>query len=422
VGSDRNEQLTPESRPDADTPGVRWAGRTFELDVARDSSSILRSGADFAAADHLATAIGDRAGDDKAPSMILSCVVGNDAPKTVRGLLNGEPINQSLGAGTGASPAFGAVATPDTVSAVSIVIDLAPNRGLVSHVVTTVGSPGMLPPGDAHDVDEMMTAEVTGGEGESGDPNSGDDTTHEPPIVGAINAPEGARRVKTAGRMLAIWVALVIDLNSVLWLSGVKTLALHQAVEQGVARAESRAVGEVSDALIRKAIRNQRGTLTFWTTLALIVDFVAEPLALVVRALVVATLLSALAAMVGRPNGFRLALNECATVQGFWVLGLAAQVALIIALRTTEVETSLALVLPAGTYPALLWVALRQADAFALLGWAALIRGGWRRGQANVAIATGACALVALCELTCRVGFALITGSAMRLMVMPYSF
>jgi hypothetical protein len=109
-------------------------------------------------------------------------------------------------------------------------------------------------------------------------------------------------------------------------------------------------------------------------------------------------------------------------VQGFWVMGLAAQVALMIALKRTEVETSLVLLLPAGTFPALLWVALRQADAFALMGWAALIRGGWLRGQANIAMASVACALVALCELTCRLFFALVTGSAMRLMVMPDRF
>jgi hypothetical protein len=138
-----------------------------------------------------------------------------------------------------------------------------------------------------------------------------------------------------------------------------------------------------------------------------------------VRALAVATLLSALAALVGRPVGFRQALDECAWLQGFWVLGLAVQLALLIKMQSTEVETSLVLLLPAGTYPALMWVALRQLDAFALLGWAALIRGGWRRGQSNLAVATLACALVALCELTCRLGFALITGSAMRLMVMP---
>jgi hypothetical protein len=276
--------------------------------------------------------------------------------------------------------------------------------------------------GAQREVLETMTAQVIGGDGSSGEPNSGAVSLDERPIAGEISASSVAPRLKTAGRMLAIWVALVIILQGVLWLSGVKTLELHQAVEQGVARAESRNLGEVSDASIRKAIRNQRATLTFWTTLGLIEDFLAEPLALCVRALAVATLLSALAAMVGRPVGFRPAFDECATLQGFWVLGLAAEVALVIALQRTEVETSLVLLLPAGTYPALIVVALRQADAFALLGWAALIRGGWRRRQANLVMATLACGLVALCELTCRLGFALVTGSAMRLMVMPDRF
>ncbi|WP_237170526.1 hypothetical protein [Paludisphaera borealis] len=222
--------------------------------------------------------------------------------------------------------------------------------------------------------------------------------------------------------MLVLWAVLIIDLQGALWLSGVKTLALQQAVEQGVARAESRTVGEMADNQIHKAIRDQRATLRFWTILALIGDFVVEPLAPAVRALVVATLLSALAALAGRPIGFRLALDECAAVQGYWVLGLALQTTLVFALRTSEVDASMALLLPSGTYRAAPWVAWRQADAFALLGWSSLILGGWRRGQANLATATAACSVVAAVEAAIRIGLTLITGAAMRLILMPGRF
>lgn len=358
VESDRTERLASESRPDADAPGLESVGRARELAVARDGSLGLRSAADLNTADSFVALNGDHARDSTAPPNMISSAVGDDAAKADRGVSNGEEIKITR-----------------------------------LHVPAIDGETGLL----------LGAARMTQGPADSIDKS----------------AARGTRPGKTAGTMLAAWVALVLILEGVLWLSGVKSLVLQQAVEQGVARAESRGLGEVSDALIRKAIRNQRATLPFWTTLALIVDFVAEPLALCVRALAVATVLSALAALVGRPVGFRQALDECAWLQGFWVLGLAVQLALLIKLQSTEVETSLVLLLPAGTYRAPVWVALRQLDAFALLGWAAMIRGGWRRGQSNLAMATLACALVAFCELTCRLGFALITGSAMRLMIMP---
>jgi len=212
-----------------------------------------------------------------------------------------------------------------------------------------------------------------------------------------------------------LWAVLVLDLQALLWLSGVKSLELKLAVEQGVARAESRAVGELGDSQIHKVIQDQRATLGFWTTLAILEDFLVAPAAPIVRALAVATLLSALAALTGRPIGFRLALSECAAVQGFWVLGLAVQTVLAFALRTPDIDVSMTLFLPPGTYRAIVWVALRQLDAFAILGWLALIYGGWRRRQANLLTSTMACSLAAAGELAVRILWALVIGVAMRL-------
>jgi hypothetical protein len=212
-----------------------------------------------------------------------------------------------------------------------------------------------------------------------------------------------------------LWAVLILDLQALLWLSGVKALELKQAVEQGVARAESRAVGELGDSQIHKVIQDQRATLGFWTTLAILEDFVAAPASPIVRALAVATILGALAALFGRPIGFRAALGECAAVQGCWVLGLAMQAALVFGRRTSDIDVSMTLFLPPGTYRAFVWVALRQLDAFAILGWLALIYGGWRRRQANLLVSTMACSLVAAGELALRILWAVVTGVAMRL-------
>ncbi len=221
------------------------------------------------------------------------------------------------------------------------------------------------------------------------------------------------------GATLATWLASVVALQAVLWLSGLRDLGLSEAIRAGAARAESRAVGEVTADLASKAIRSQYESQSFWNTLALFDDFAIEPMALVARALVVATLLSALAALMGRPARFDRAFAACVAIQGVWVLGLAVRVGLAIALRRNEVETSAVLLLPAGTYRATTWLALRQVDAFALWGWLAMALGGWGRGQANLVVSAATCLLVAAAEVACRCSVALVLGAGMRLSFLP---
>jgi hypothetical protein len=131
--------------------------------------------------------------------------------------------------------------------------------------------------------------------------------------------------------------------------------------------------------------------------------------------LTVATLFAGLAALVGRPVRFADGVMGCARAQGWWVLGLAVRVGLMIALRRPEVETSAALLLPPGRYSAAVWVALRQIDVFAALGWGAMALGGWRRGQVNLAAAGLVCGAMWLVEAGVRIGFALLVGAGMRL-------
>lgn len=221
------------------------------------------------------------------------------------------------------------------------------------------------------------------------------------------------------GPILALWMTMVAALNGALWLTGFRTSALAEAVERGAAQVEARGIGEVSDDLIRRAIQTQHDTLPFWTTLASLADFLAEPLVLAVRAVAAATAFAAVAALAGRPIRYELALAECSVVQGVWVLGLAVQAALMIWLRRSDVETGLTLVLPAGTYPAAVWLALGQLDAFALWGWAALARGGRRRGQVGLAAAIALCGVLALGETALRVVCGLVIGSATRLEIVP---
>jgi hypothetical protein len=91
----------------------------------------------------------------------------------------------------------------------------------------------------------------------------------------------------------------------------------------------------------------------------------------------------------------------------------------MIALRRPEAETSLCLLLPPGRWPALVWEAAKQVDAFVLIGWTALARGAWRREQTNLVAASTICGLLWLAESALRVGYSLVVGAGMRLTVLP---
>lgn len=237
--------------------------------------------------------------------------------------------------------------------------------------------------------------------------------------IGKPPGPDLAEADPRPGTILAVWMLATLSLQAGLWLSGGKTTALAEAVDRGAALAESRGVGEVGDDTVRKAIALQHDTLPFWTTVAALEDFAAEPLALALRAGLVATLFAGLALLKGRPVEFARGFDACARAQGFWVLGLGVLLALTVVLRRAEVETSAALLLPPGAYAGLTWAALRQLDAFALMGWSAMALGGWRRGQVGALGAFGICLALFLVEAAVRLQGSLVIEAGMRLSLLP---
>lgn len=214
-------------------------------------------------------------------------------------------------------------------------------------------------------------------------------------------------------------MGLIVLLHGASWLSGFRGLALSEAIEQGAAQVESRTLGEVPEAAIRKAIDLQQDTLPFWLALTALGDFVFDPLALAARAVLVAVLLASAAALSGRTVGFEAGLAACARGQWPWVLGLAVQVALMLAIGRDQIETSATLLLPTGEHSAAAWVLLRQLDVFALLGWVLMALAGWRRGQANLFTSSLFCVCLAVCEMTIRASWMLLLGAGMRLTLLP---
>jgi hypothetical protein len=222
-----------------------------------------------------------------------------------------------------------------------------------------------------------------------------------------------------AGPILAFWVIATLLLQAALWLSGARGTGLSEAIEFGAARTETKGVGEVGDDVVRKAIGIQHDTTAFWTVLALFGDFVVEPLSLPLRAGLVAVLFAGVAMLRGRTVEFSRGMASCAMAQGFWVLGLAVRAALTIGLKRAEIETSPTLLLPPGTHPGVVWVALQQLDVFALLGWIAMVRCGIVRMRVGVIVALAICFFLFAFEAIVRLQFSLVIEAGMRLSLMP---
>jgi hypothetical protein len=222
-----------------------------------------------------------------------------------------------------------------------------------------------------------------------------------------------------AGPILAFWVIATLCLQAALWLSGARGTELAEAVEFGAARAETRGIGEVGDDVVRKAIALQHDTTPFWTVLTLFGDFVVEPLSLPLRAGFVAMIFAGIALLRGRAADFSRGMAACAMAQGFWVLGLAVRAALAIGLRRAEIETSPTLLLPPGTHPGAVWVALRQLDVFALLGWVAMARCGIVRMRVGVIATLAVCVFLFVIEAIFRVQFSVVIEAGMRLSLLP---
>lgn len=218
----------------------------------------------------------------------------------------------------------------------------------------------------------------------------------------------------------SLWGVLLLALSATYWFTGVPDYQLLEAVELGTAQVERRYSGtEESDEVIREAIQTQRDTLSFWTTLALLNDFVVVPLSPCLRSLAATIMLCSVAALFGRSIGFEGSLIENSLWQGVWVAGFATRIGLMFYLGEAAGETSAVLLLPPAEYDASKWVMWRELDFFALFGWIMIIWGSYRRGQANLVVATLVVSLVAGIEMMLHASFSLGFQLSMRLTLVP---
>ena len=193
------------------------------------------------------------------------------------------------------------------------------------------------------------------------------------------------------------------------------TVDTEPVVQRLLKRAEIEGQADDNEETIRERVRTQQDTVPFWTALTMVGDFVLDPAMLALRAAVVATIFSALAAMFGRTIRFDLAMAESVSCQWLWVLQAAITVTLTLALPNKSIETSLVLLLPSGTHGVVSWVVLRQLGFLIVLGWFALAWCGWRRGETGLPSALVWCISLAATEAAVRTALVLLVGAQMRL-------
>lgn len=218
-----------------------------------------------------------------------------------------------------------------------------------------------------------------------------------------------------AGRLIAVMVVISLA-NLALWCFGLRQAELLRAIEAGAAVVEENAKADMEEDQIRESIRLQRQSFKFWSTLAVIGDFVFAPLIPVLRTLAASVLFAAAAALFGRPTGYGVALAENATWQVFWAASAALQTLLKITV-SPEAENSWILLLPAAEYPARLTLALTLLNPLVVCGWIAIGWSAWRRQQANVFLATIAIVLLASLETGILSTALLWLGALMRLTI-----
>ncbi len=215
---------------------------------------------------------------------------------------------------------------------------------------------------------------------------------------------------------LAMSMILIGAANLSLWCNGIRQQDLRDAIEIGAASIDDNAKGDVEEDQIRESIRLQRQSEEFWSTLAILGDFIIEPIYPALRALIVTVAFASVAAVFGRPVGYGVALADNMSWQIFWAAGIGLECAMRI-LISPDAENSLAVFMPAKEYPAATALALAILNPFAICGWLAIGWTTWKRKQANWFLVILLILMIAGMEVGIRSRVLAMMGALMRLAI-----
>lgn len=216
-----------------------------------------------------------------------------------------------------------------------------------------------------------------------------------------------------AGKLSVVVLAIALA-NLSLWCFGIRQQEIFDAIEEGAAVVEKNTIGEVEEDQVREAIRTQRRSFQFWSTLWMLGDLVLGPLSPVLRTIVVTVAFSAAAALLGRPVGHGVALAENAGLQAFWGAAAVLEATMRLVISPDATVSWLAL-MPPDQYPASAIAQLTVLNPLAVCGWCAMGWFAWKRRQANWFVAGMIILVLALMEASVIGSLQSTMGSLMRL-------
>lgn len=201
------------------------------------------------------------------------------------------------------------------------------------------------------------------------------------------------------GWALCVLLMLLALCGYVVVASGLVEREVDQSAERAVAQFESGRLGEISQTRLDEEMSELREAKWFWNVIRSGWSILAGPVNIVGRIFVGAGIIYVVVALSGRRPIYGLAVTIFVYAGYTEVLREVLRVYLMLSGLTTDVDTSLAAVLPSGAAvwgPT--WVALRAVDPFAVWFWSLVATGVIVTRQLPVRRAVVVCVLLGLME------------------------
>jgi len=190
--------------------------------------------------------------------------------------------------------------------------------------------------------------------------------------------------VSTYGWTLTWLVLLTTVLGFFTIQTGLIDRDVDQATEQRLSRLELDQTDLISRSELSERMQDVREEGEFWKFMARTQALLFSPAHLVASILLIASVLYATVALSGRKPEYHTLVSICVYASVVELIGMALRVAMMMFYRTMAVDTSLALLVPAGDSPTPLRAVLGGIDPFEIWFWY-LVRTGlvttWQLGR-----------------------------------------
>ena len=201
------------------------------------------------------------------------------------------------------------------------------------------------------------------------------------------------------GPALGIMLALAVLLGYAEVQTGLIERVVDQQTEQKLAELEKAQSGVVDRLALKDAMDIVRKDAQFWAMIERLGAVVVTPLYMLTSFLVISSILYALVAMSGRKPEWHTLMSVCVYAGVIELIAIAIRLAMMIAYRTTQVDTSLRMLGPLGK-PSF-WFAI---DPFRIWFWVLIALGVTTTRQLSRRAAITTCVVLCALSMGTRIG------------------